>query len=212
MSWSLTLCGSICSARKLRWERETENNMWRENTIKINHLWCSGIIWYQTHKGTALLIIQLRIFQKWHRWNAFKISFYQNPGTFTYPILSYHPCLLNPCCWFQEREGNSVPYFCAQVHQARGWCWSCCPVWWVLAQTTQGSPLCSLSSTGETHLTFQVVSFDQTFLLPRKRQGLDLMCLVGSVQHTDCEAMFKRLNQMSGKSFIKHNPSWGRGF
>lgn len=194
MWWSFTLCDSISSARNLTQEWETENNRWRENIIKISHLWCSGIIWYQTHKDTALLIIQLQIFQKWHRWNAFKISFYQNPGTFSYPILLCHPGLLNPCSWFQGGEGNSVLYVCAQLHQARGWCWSCCPVWWVLPQTTPGSPLCSLSSTGQTHLTFQVVSFDQIFLFPRKKEILDLMCLVGSVQHTDSEAILEWLN------------------
>lgn len=141
---------------------------------------------------------------------AFKICSYQNPGTFSYAIL-LHSVLLNPCFCFQGREGSHV--LCLwHMYQARGWCWSCCPMWWVLPRTTHSSPLCSLSSAGETHLPFHVVSFDQTFLLPRKRQGLDLMGFMGNIQYTDSEAMLEWLNQMSGKSSLKHNPSWRRGF
>lgn len=137
----------------------------------------------RTHKGIALLVIQLRVFQKWHRWNAFKISCYQNPGTFSYPILLCHPGLLNPCCWFQGREGNSVLNLCVYTRQEAR-VGAAAPMLSPPTDHPGVSPLLPQQHRRDT-FAFSIVSFHQTFLLPRKRQALDLMCLVGSSQYTD---------------------------
>lgn len=110
----------------------------------------------------------------------------------------------------EERGTVSSIYVHMNTRQETGR--SCCPVGWAVPQTTQRSPLCSPSSTGEIHLLFQVISSDQTVFPPKKRARPDLMWFVGCVQYTDRQWGRVRLNKTSGKSFMKCKPSWRRGF
>lgn len=109
----------------------------------------------------------------------------------------------------EERGTVSSIYVHMNTRQETGK--SCCPVWWAVPQTTQRSPLCSPSSTGEIHLPFQVVSSDQ-FSLPKQGQGLtscDLWAVFST--QTDSETMLDSTKRQ-GNPLCSASPAGEGGF
>lgn len=130
------------------------------NIIKINRLWC------RLTKALHCLL--------------YNSGFFRN-GTGEMP-LKYHVTRI--------QAPLATPFFCVilafwirvvdsrEERETVSWIYVCTPgkrlvlellpPCWVLPQTTQESPLCSLSSTGETHLPFQLYPFIKHFSFPEK--------------------------------------------